>query len=455
MNDALFRETTAKFVEENGLLKQGDTVVSALSGGADSVAMLHVLFSLKEKYHLNLYAAHLNHMMRGEEAQRDEGFCRLFCERLGVELFTERADIPALSKKRGESAEKTGRDERYRFFQETADRLLRENGAECREQGNGAVKIATAHTLSDNAETVMLNLSRGAGISGLSGIPKKRGNIIRPLLCVTRAQVERYCEENGLSYVFDSTNRSLDYARNRVRLNVMPELKKVNAGVEENIMRLSCIMEDAGEILNEISEKELKKCELPGGYDCEKILAVDEPLRKILLKNIIEKNDGAYEHRHIALLEEAMRTGGAVTLPGGKTALCSQKILRVTGARGNGAESEKAETPLFDGENAQYISQEELKKLNKNLKNNCISCDIISENTVLRTRKPGDVFTDPRRNLSKTLKKLFNEMKIPAERRDSVRVVANGSEILWIEGIGLSKRAEEALKKGGGALLLK
>ena len=209
------------FIEDNRLLENGDTVIVALSGGADSVTLLHILNSIKELYNLTLRAAHLNHGIRGEEADRDEDFVRKLCESMGVPLDVRREDIPAIAKESGKSEELCGREVRYAFF----DALCEQYGA----------KIATAHNRDDHAETVLWNLVRGAGLSGLCGIPVRRGGIIRPLLGCSRAQIEAYCAENQLAYVTDSTNLTAAYTRNRIRLEVMPILRQLNENAEGNI----------------------------------------------------------------------------------------------------------------------------------------------------------------------------------------------------------------------------
>ena len=201
-------------IEKYKFLSGGDSVIIALSGGADSVTLLSVLNSLKEKYNLKLYAAHLNHGIRGEEADNDEKFCKILCENYNVQLFVKHIDVPKLCAEQKISAELCGRNERYKFFDELSAKLN--------------AKVATAHTASDNAETLLFNLCRGSSLAGAAAIPPKRGNIIRPLITLTRNEIESYCAENSLSYVTDSTNMSDSYTRNKIRHKVIPALKEVN-----------------------------------------------------------------------------------------------------------------------------------------------------------------------------------------------------------------------------------
>ncbi|KAA3379260.1 tRNA lysidine(34) synthetase TilS [Akkermansia muciniphila] len=169
------------------MLKKGDSVLVCLSGGADSVSLLSVLRQLSGPWALTLYACHLNHCLRGEEARRDEDFVRALCKEWGVPLTVGREDVGKFAKESGRSVEEAAREVRYALFAKEAGRL--------------GAKIATAHTLSDDVETVLFHVTRGTGLSGLCGIPPVRGNIIRPLLCCTRREVEAYLAEEGLSYV--------------------------------------------------------------------------------------------------------------------------------------------------------------------------------------------------------------------------------------------------------------
>ncbi|MBQ2387863.1 MAG: tRNA lysidine(34) synthetase TilS [Clostridia bacterium] len=237
-------------VTRYNLLKTGDRVTVALSGGADSTALLYGLLALREKFDLTVTAAHVNHMLRGEESDRDERFVRDLCEKLGVALSVGKFDIPALRKK-GESGEECARRVRYAFLAEVADG-----------------KIATAHTADDNAETVLFNLIRGAGITGACGIPVKRDNIIRPLILCSRKDIENYCEKNGISFVTDSSNLTDDYTRNRIRHKIIPEMKEINPSLCDGVSRFSETLRDADELILSLAERAIKSAKKADGYDC-------------------------------------------------------------------------------------------------------------------------------------------------------------------------------------------
>lgn len=422
------------FIEENRLLTYGDTVIVALSGGADSVTLLHVLFSLKKEYDIKLQAAHLNHGIRGEEAERDETFVRALCDSLQIPLHVRREDIPRLARERGKSEELCGREARYAFFEE----LSAEYGA----------KIATAHNRDDLAETVLWNLVRGSGLCGLGGIPAKRGSIIRPLLCCTRAQIEAYCAENNLRYVTDSTNLAPLYTRNKIRLQIMPLLKQLNPAADSNIARMAELARDADDYLRNISTEELNNCKTAFGYACVKLIALDKTVLRYALKQLCDEAGAPVDHQHIELMTDALRENGSVDLGGGYRAVCAQGILRITD--GQAAQEDDFCVP-FDEVSADRLTIERLPvssitaahgKIHKKFLNDCIPCDIITVDTVVRYRRAGDTFTDARRGVTKTVKKLLNELKIPREQRDAILLVARGSEVLWMQGVGVSAQAQ-------------
>ncbi|MBQ7965865.1 MAG: tRNA lysidine(34) synthetase TilS [Ruminococcus sp.] len=407
------------------MLDSCDKVIVALSGGADSVALLHCLNSVKELYNITLYACHLNHMIRGDEAERDEKFVRDLCSALGIELFVRKVDVVKLAQEQKQSLELTGRNVRYEFFKELSDKL--------------SAKVATAHTASDNAETVLYNLTRGTAVTGLTGIRPVRDYIIRPLILCVREDIERYCDENNLQYVTDSTNLTDDYTRNNIRHNVVPVLKGINPDFMDAVSRMSDTMMDVKIYLDKISLIEIKNCKTDYGYDAKKLLDLDKAVLTHSLCMIAKNRGVVISNRHVELIIDALKNGGAVDLENGKRAVCKQGVLRIVDS--SLSEScDKADEVAFSGSGfAEYISKEELKNVNKKLLINCINCDIITDSTVIRTRKEGDTFTLCNRNVTKSLKKLFNELKIPAEKRSELKLIANGSNVLWIEGIGVSE----------------
>lgn len=441
-----------RFIYENRLLSVGDRVLVALSGGADSVALLHLLISLKEELSLQISAAHFHHGIRGEEADRDQRFVRALCAQWDVPLFCERADVPAAAALRGESLELCGRNLRYEFLEKTAHEL-------------GGATVATAHHQDDQVETVLWNLTRGSGLAGLGGIPVKRDGVIRPLLCCSREEIEAYCRDHALSYVTDSTNLSDDCTRNRLRHQVTPVLRELNPSVGESIARTAVLMREADEYFEDISIEELKKAETPYGYACERLLRLPPIVLRYAVKKVLENAGAPVDFQHIALIIKEMRSGGAVMLTQSCTVSCAQGLLRIVSD--SGEENRAVCIPFeeyilthgermivrggrfFTPDGREVSDGENREKIHNLLAKHGIPCDIINCNTVYRYRRAGDTFTDRRRGITKSLKKLMNELKIPRELRDTVPLVAEGSTVLWMQGYGTSAQGEADLSLDG------
>ncbi len=204
------------YIKENKMIKAGETVVIGVSGGADSVCLLHMLAKHREFLGIKLVVAHIHHGIRGMTADRDAEFVQDICREENVPFCLYKYNIPSLAKERGMSEEEAGRYARYEAF----NQCLADN---CE---NSYGKIAVAHNKDDLAETMLFNLIRGAGLKGLKGITSIRDNIIRPVLCLERCEIEEYIKENGLKYIVDETNLTDDYTRNKIRLNIMPQIKE-------------------------------------------------------------------------------------------------------------------------------------------------------------------------------------------------------------------------------------
>ena len=410
-----FLDSVHKAVSEFNMLKRGDCVIVALSGGADSVSLLYTLKNMSNELGLKLYAAHLNHNLRGAEAKRDEKFCKILCKNYDVELFCESVDIRTLAEKEKISEELCGRKERYRFF----DALSKKYNA----------KIATAHTASDNAETVIFNLIRGAGVKGMTGIAPVRDNIIRPLIFVTRDEVERYCADNKLEYVTDSTNLSDDYTRNKIRHNIITICREINPDFEEKISNHSELMRNVDSFLElNLTEAE-KNVKDENGYSCSKISALPKGLRDELLYFLLKKNNIEADYSTVKLLAQTIDNNSRLSINNKVLADCKQGTLRFIKPEENAQFSVKELKNKIEFRfNGKYYSFLELKQTGNSL--------------LIRTRKSGDSFTFINRGVTKSLKKLFIEEKIPREKRDSLILVADGAEVLWLEGFGFSKQGK-------------
>lgn len=424
-------------VEKYNMLKNGDSVVVALSGGADSVALLDIINSEKEKYNLTLYAVHINHGLRGDEAQRDENFCKSLCEKYGIRLFVRQENVSELAKKNKISEELCGRNVRYSVFEELSEQL--------------SAKVATAHTASDNAETLLFNITRGASLGGVCAIPPVRGYIIRPLIECTRVQVEQYCKNNNLEYVTDSTNLSDDYTRNKIRHNAIPSLKEINPAFENSALRLSENAREISDLLSAMTDKAISESKCEYGYDCKTLLSNHNAILKnavaVLCKSCA---DFTAEQRHIELIVDIMKNGGAVNLTEKCSAVSKQGILRfVFSNEGNRFEEIKlCENTEFEYFGKTYrVTKDNSDKENKD----SLNAVFLNKNAVFRTRQSKDLFTYPKRKVTKPLRKVMNEMKIPSEQRDKTVVLAVDNVILWCEGVGVSAQgtaynSENALK---------
>lgn len=219
-------------IKKNGIIKKGDRVVVGVSGGPDSVCLLHVLWRLRKDFDLYIVAVHINHMLRGSESCRDENYVKSLCSELEIELQSICVDIKKVSKEKNMSLEEAGREERYRHFEIVADSV-------------GASRIAVAHNKNDQAETVLMNIIRGSGLDGLKGMDYIRGRIIRPLLDIERNEIEAYCRENSLNPITDSSNLEDIYSRNKIRLNVIPYIDTLfGCNFVKSVDRLNRLVKD-------------------------------------------------------------------------------------------------------------------------------------------------------------------------------------------------------------------
>lgn len=425
-------------IDKYNMLENGDKVIVALSGGADSVCLLHIFVSLREKYNLTICAAHLNHMIRGEEAKRDMDFVKQLCKSLGVKLFCKEQNIEQMAKDLKQSLELCGRNARYEFFSDLANS---ENA-----------KIATAHTASDNLETMIYNISRGTSINGLKGIVPKRNYIIRPLIFVTRQQIEEYCKNNKLCYVNDSTNSSDLYTRNKIRHQVVPVLKNINPLVESSVSDLSCEAFEINNFLEEYANNALKeiKTTFKGKtyYDTSKLRSLPPIIQKQSVA-VIFKTAGVkdFSRKHINICCDIINNGGEIDLNSDYKAVSSQNLFRVVKKQ---TENElELQVQFLKDCNFSFcdkkysVSEISLEEIKSEEFDACLAqlVDIsyAEENATFRLRQEGDFLVLPKRNITKTLKKFLNEEKIPKEERDKMVVLAVDSEILWLEGFGTTK----------------
>ena len=424
-------EEVQKYMDSYQMLSPGGRVVVGLSGGADSVCLLLVLKNLGYA----VEAVHINHMIRGAEADRDESFVRELCEKNGVKLTIYNKNVPELSKQYHMSEEEAGRYIRYEAFKECA--------------GSDA-KIAVAHNKNDLAETVIYNMIRGSSLQGLAGIRPVRDNIIRPLLMTTRADIESFLEEIGQSYITDSTNLETDYSRNRIRHQVLPVLEELNDGAVDHLASVALdalqLREDMDRRLEGYGSADEVDTQPygPGRIDIEYLKSLDTLTQGELVLRTMEgvagrRKDLTREHVSSVIGLTALESGKKISLPYDMTAARVYGEIRIY--KKNASESEETETGTVSGhiETEEYDYTPEVD-LSKKEYTKLIDCDKIKTALCLRTMQPGDYIVINSTGGSKKLARYFTEAKIERSARSSVPVVADGDEIVWIVGHRLSER---------------
>lgn len=408
-----------KALEQYGMLQNVRAVTVALSGGADSVALLNAMLKLTDEYGIVVKAAHLNHNLRGAESDRDEQFVRALCAKENVELKVKSVDINALAKEKKQSVELAARNARYDFFDEC-----------------GGI-IATAHTADDNIETVLLNMVRGSGAEGLCGIPPVRDNFVRPLIMCTRSQVEEFCKQNKLDYVTDSTNLTDDYTRNKIRHNAVSVLKEVNPSAVSAVLRTCEILRDENAFVARLAQKEYEILAKNGGLDVKNIKSVDKALLRRVLRLLFEDVakstlDSFHTEQLVSL---AYKGEGRCQLGGGFCAEVVQKVLKITKDGQKNVEFE------VETEKISFDQYKEKLKVNSLLSKNAIDCDKIIGDTIVRSRKEGDAIKLMNKG-TKTLKKLYNELGIEKCERQNMPVLADDSGVIWVYNAGADVRVQ-------------
>ena len=409
--------TVVEAIEQYNMLKNVKTVTVALSGGADSVALLLAMLQLRSRYGITVKAAHLNHNLRGEESDRDERFVRSLCEQHKVELAVKSVDVKNLAQSTKQSVELAARAARYEFF------------ASC----DGVV--ATAHTADDNIETVLLNLVRGTGLEGLCGIPPVREGFIRPLIMCTRAQIEQFCKDNNQPFVTDSTNLTDDYTRNKLRHKVVGVLKEINPAAAETVLRSSAILREDSRYLNAAAKKQYAKCQKGDALDVNVASALEPAiLQRVLREFAKSKTNITPDNYHTEQLCSLVIKGeGKCQLQGGYYAFISKHRLAIL--------PDEQQNVSFDVE-MQTLDIEEYKKavkINSLLSKNAIDCDKIIGDAIVRNRMEGDCIKLKGRG-TKTLKKLYNELAVAKNMRAQLPVAADKAGVIWVYTAGVAER---------------
>lgn len=449
-NDCKMNDKVIEAMEDFAMLESHDALVIGVSGGADSMALLHFFSKFYPQKH-DIIAAHVNHNIRGEESIRDENFVKEYCKKNEIKLELLSVDVKKEATNRCIGIEECARYVRYDFFYKIAKKYN--------------AKIATAHTLSDVTETLIFNLTRGTGLKGICSIPAKRENLIRPLIYVTRNEIEDYCKENKLLYVTDSTNSDVNLCRNRIRHNIIPELKKINPNFESAVLRFIKSAKQDEAYLEYISMCKFNDL-ADNEFDVDDLESLEMPILSRVIKLIVG-SEYNLEHKHINLIYNIIRNKkGAVNIPGNKSVLIkNNKLICDTKSKvcfndSNWKKNIKGinfltvEGKTFIIKTVNKIEFDKMVIKNKSLFKNSIDYDKINDKTIFRNRRVKDKFKKAGSSVTKTLKKLFNEHKINVCERNSILILETDGQIIWIEGFGPSDYAKVTEKTKFVTLIL-
>lgn len=439
-------------IVSKGLVVQGDKIILGLSGGVDSIALLLVLIDLKKSIDMEVIPIHIHHGIR-EDADQDVVLCQQLCDTYGLELHVEYVDIPSLAKGLKQSEEEVARNARYKVF----DAYLKEFGG---------TKIAVAHHMDDQAETILHRFLRGSGSLGLIGMLEVNGLIIRPLLECSKAELLEFVIGEGKEFVVDSTNIDTKYTRNKIRHELIPFLEKeYNQNIVQSLNRLSHIIREDEDFLGAESEKYFqqiilvkKECSIE--LDIMKLISCHIAIQRRVLRLALESLKGDLkniEFTHITRIVELVQgqSGRWVPVSGkivakrefdkliikldsssNKNPIGFTRSLDTLPIKGyiQNTNFEFSVRQLSLTKYKELIKYKDSFKISKNVYTKWFDYDKIKANLVLRSREPGDFFCIHKDGGTKTIKKYFIDQKIPESLRDEIPLLADGKEIIWIVG---------------------
>lgn len=430
-----------KFIDENHLIEKGDKILVALSGGADSVFLLYFLMKFKRRFGIELAAFHLNHKLRGKSAAEDEKFCAEFCSNNKIELISVSKDVKAFAKKIKVSVEEAGREIRYKELNKAAEKME-------------FTKIATAHNASDNVETILLNFIKGAGIKGLAGIPVRRNNIIRPILCLSSEAVRKYLKQNKINFRVDESNLESDYERNFLRNEIIPKLKqRLNPRVEEKISNTSKIISEIDSFIQKQIEKISSEAVKFDGKELrinsEAISKLDKSFLGIFFKSVIENNfDIELSSENIYSLVDLVisQTGRVVHLK--ENIIASKERNELVVARKSSADTQKAVRKIKVGQSlrvdGKVISITQVKrkmfKFTRDKSVEFIAADGLRNVFEIRRWKDGDKFQPIGMKGTKKISDFLSDEKISSIRKKRHLVLTNSGKIVWVVGLRIDDR---------------
>ncbi len=410
-------------------LPEDTAVTCAVSGGADSVAMLHCLLALQDELRLTVRAAHYNHHLRGAESDHDEAFVRELCRNWSVPLTVSGGDVAARAAETGESLEEAARRMRYAFFA-SLDGFL-----------------ATAHTADDNLETVLLNLVRGTSLRGLCGIPIRRGKFLRPLLPCTRQDILEYLAQNALSHMEDSTNAQPGCVRNRLRQQVVPLLRRENPRLAENTLSMTLRLRADDDALDDAVRQALERAADKGGWRCSALRALPDALRARAVRAILDtKRIPRITERHVAAVLRLIASpdpSARCDLPGGVVAAREYDRLLLIAAQPDAPVWDAVLLPLEQWTDLPQLALRVFAGTDPGATPDGKTifalrrADVDAATLCVRPRLTGDALCLP--GGRKTLKRWMIDCKLPLSQRDTIPIIADKNGVLAVYGMGIDQ----------------
>ncbi len=455
--ERLPEERVQRFIEANGLIHSGDLIIVGVSGGADSICLLDILSNLREELGVRLHVAHLNHELRGAESRADAEFVAAFAKKLGIPATIGSREVAAYRREKRLSLEEAAREVRYRFFAELASKL-------------GAAKVAVGHTASDQAETVLMHLIRGSGTRGLTGLQPETSlragdlclNVVRPILTLSREETQEYCRKHGLTWHTDATNLLPETMRNRIRLELIPLLRKYNPEIEEAVIRTAAIARDDIAYIDtetmRLSGDVLRTVDGSAVLDKIKFLALPASLQRSLIRCAIGTLAGDLRNIEMTHIEDIMSivnrgAGKKVYLPYGLVfitdydrfilrkgepqpvvlaPLAGEYIIKVPGKteipgwRIETGIEQRESVPFPDEGN--FVAYFDFDETGTSLK--------------VRGRRSGDRFQPLGMGSEKTVAEFLIDEKVPRSERPGIPVVTSDKRIVWLVGIRIDDRVK-------------
>jgi tRNA(Ile)-lysidine synthase len=422
-----------EFADQYEMLPENGHILAAVSGGADSMCLLSLLADLAVTRHFSLSAVHFNHNLRGAESDGDAAFTETYCRSIGIPCYSGSGDVAGFAKDNGLGLEEAARRLRYDFLEKTAVEI-------------DAHHIATAHTADDNAETILMNLARGTGLRGLCGIPPVRGQIVRPMLTITRREIEQYLFEYNIPYREDSSNQTDDYTRNIIRHHIIPVMKQINSGFLCHVSNMTQLIHRDHEYLERQATK-FYHCQFTQNrVSAAALSALPLPIASRVISLAVPQALTTDHIQAVLALATSSNPSGAVSLPG--ITICREYDDLVFGS---------VHTPLvfqpvklYPGTTVDLpmlglrvrceISRENYK-INKSFTSFLFKYEKICGMITIRSRQAGDTISLVGRNCTKTLKKLFIERHIPQKQRGQIPIIADSKGVLAVYRVGMDRRA--------------